>query len=287
MIAAFFTFLSFHADDETPVRATLADGQVLMGEVRTRTLRLETGAGVLEVPLSDVGEVVPASSGPLLEAEGQVNVWLRNGSELRGRWADPQLAMGIAVGGDEVPVSLPMNELTRFQLQGGAAWPQGPVYRMRTSWGDDLLVDPTRTTLVLENQLGSFAPTLAECVSVAPVGAPDGDWRVQLGTGTVLIGKLRDDALTVALPMGPKEVTVPLANFVSLKMESWGAPVAAQATVVPYGGAYAGDYPATAAPMPVPEESARRRKEAAAPARSDDGWFDNDALEATKAAMEE
>ena len=39
-----FSFFSAPAD-ETPVRATLADGQVLMGKVHTRVLRLTTGAG--------------------------------------------------------------------------------------------------------------------------------------------------------------------------------------------------------------------------------------------------
>jgi hypothetical protein len=39
-----FSFFSAPAD-EPPVRATLADGQVLMGEVHTRVLRLATGAG--------------------------------------------------------------------------------------------------------------------------------------------------------------------------------------------------------------------------------------------------
>jgi hypothetical protein len=135
--------------------------------------------------------------------------------------------MAIAVGGGEVPVDLPMNDLGRFQLQGDAAWPTGPVFRMRTSWGDDFLVDPTRTHLVLSNNLGTFAPMLAECQSAQPLGEPTGPWRVVLRTGTVLVGKLQDAAVTVALPLGPEEMTIPLANFVSLRLESW-APVAAR-----------------------------------------------------------
>lgn len=266
---ALFTFFS-HPLPETAVRATLADGQVLMGEVRTRVLRLETGAGVLDVPLADVGEVVPVSAEHLGEAEGLVDVWLRNGSELRGRWSEPEIAMGIAVGGAEVPVNLPMNELTRFQLQGGERWPGGPVYRMRTSWGDDFLVDPSRTHLVLENQLGTFEPLLAECRSVAPVGAPEGDWRIELATGTVLVGHLRDDAVTVALPMGPEEITVPLAHFVSLALETWGPPPAPVATTV--DRAYV-ETRATGAP------AART-----APAEDGPAWFESDALQSAKAA---
>ena len=161
---AFFHMFSGPAV-ETPVRATLNDGQILMGEVKTRVLQLATGAGLVDVPLADIGEVVPVSAEGLGVSEGLVNVWLRNGSELRGRWSDPKLAMSIAVGGSDVPIDLPMNDLGRFQLQGAAAWPTAPVFRMRTSWGDDFLVDPTRTHLVLANNLGTFAPLLAECQS--------------------------------------------------------------------------------------------------------------------------
>ncbi|MFZ5480886.1 MAG: hypothetical protein ACOZNI_29265 [Myxococcota bacterium] len=256
----FCIFLSACDDkDETPVRATLGDGQVLLGEVRTKTLQLAGGLGTVEIPLEDVGEVVPVEGGLLGDVDGYVGVWLRNGSELRGRWTDPELEMAIEVGGERVPVELPMNELQRFQLQGGEAWPESPVYRVRTSWGDDFLIDPERTQIVLENDLGTFAPYLSECRYVAPVGAPDGDWRIELATGTVLIGELQDDALTLALPMGPEEVTVPLDVFVSLKIEHWGV-----------------------APSPVPlaapaEEPARAR------GADTGGWFDNRALQETKA----
>jgi hypothetical protein len=270
-MSALFAFLHPHPAVDTAVRATLADGQVLMGEVETRILRLATGAGIVEVPLAHVGEVVPASTGGLQVAEGQVDVWLRNGSELRGRWSEPRLAMNIRVGGGDVPVDLPMDELTRFQLPGGASWPAGPIYRMKTSWGDDFLVDASRTRLVVENQLGSFSPSLAECRSVAPVGDPEGDWRVALATGTVLIGKLHGQAVTVALPMGPAEITVPLASFVSLRLESWSAP-----------GVTA---PAREDDRDVARGAPTAKAEAAEAAPSS-GWFDRGALEATKGTPE-
>lgn len=232
---------------ETPVRATLSDGQILMGEVHTKTLLLQSGAGLLQIPLEDVGEVVPASGGKLGEAEGRVDVWLRNGSELRGTWAEPKLAMSIRVGGADVPVDLPMNELLRFQLQGGTHWPAGPVYRMRTSAGDDFLVDPARTHLVVVNEFGTFEPSLAECKYVAPIDDPKGLWRVQLQTGTVLLGHLQDDKVTVALPMGPEEVSIPLDQFVSLRLESWqpiGNRVATATPPTPPDRAYQADqYP--------------------------------------------
>lgn len=135
--------------------------------------------------------------------------------------------MGIAVGGGKVGVNLPMYELTRFQLRGEVAWPDQPSYRVQTTWGDDFLVDPARTRLQLENQLGSFSPSLAECVSAAPVGDADGEWRIELTTGTVLVGELKGDSLTVAPSMGPKELTLPLAALESLSLRVWSHPVPA------------------------------------------------------------
>ncbi len=294
---------------DTPVRATLGDGQVLMGEVHTRTLRLTTGSGELEVPLADVGEVVPATGGQLGEADGRVDVWLRNGSELRGTWADPHLAMSIRVGGADVPVDLPMNDLSRFQLQGDARWPGGPIYRMKTRFGDDFLVDPSRTRLVVVNDLGTFSPLLSECASVAPVGDPQGPWRVMLQTGTVLLGKLQDDRVTVALPMGPSEVSVPLDQFVSLKMESW-TPIASaapggarrdkqeEATLdladhAAYGGPVGGPvYPSEAEVAYAPTERAYDDQAAAGrssparerPATAAPAWFDSTAIAESKKA---
>lgn len=281
---AFFHMFSGPAV-ETPVRATLNDGQILMGEVKTRVLQLATGAGLVDVPLADIGEVVPVSAEGLGVSEGLVNVWLRNGSELRGRWSDPKLAMSIAVGGSDVPIDLPMNDLGRFQLQGAAAWPTAPVFRMRTSWGDDFLVDPTRTHLVLANNLGTFAPLLAECQSAQPVGDPTGAWRIVLTTGTVLLGKLQDAAVTVALPLGPEEMTIPLENFVSLRLESWQpvpypaprgvvapAEVREEVSVLDVGGPR------------VPLSAAAKSAGAAAAAPQPGGWFDRGALDAAKDA---
>lgn len=290
-----------HARTETPVRATLGDGQILMGEVRTKTLLLETGSGTLEIPLADVGEVVPAVAGGLGESEGRVDVWLKNGSELRGTWADPKLAMRIRAGGSKVPVDLPMNDLSRFQLQGDARWPSGPVYRMRTRLGDDFLVDPARTQLVIQNDFGTFSPFLSECRMVAPVADPQGLWRIELQTGTVLIGHLQDGQVTVALPMGPAEISVPLDQFVSLRVERWDTLPQLSVSVreshkAQSSGALGSPasevsrYAEIEATATVAGRAAGTRQ---APARADvesvskDEWFDNGALQATKDAQEE
>ena len=240
-----------------PVRGTLADGQVLVGEVETEFLWLDSGLGRLAIPLDDVGEVVPVEGGDLAGSGGNVGVWLRDGTELRGRWAEPELSMGIEVGGRTVSVNVPVDTLSRFQMQGGTEWPTGSVFRVRTSFGDDFRVDPEHTRLVIDSNLGQFSPFLSECVSASPVGDPSGDWRVELNTGTVLVGPLADDAITFALPMGPDEVTVELADFVALERQYWSPPTAAQA----------------------PEAAASPRPAFGGGASEDSGyWFSNGAL---------
>ncbi len=208
-------------EDAAPVKATLSDGQVMYGDLRTSVLVLDGELGPLEIPLADVGEVVPVEGDEVDDADHYVKVWLRNGSELVGRWDDPQLAMDIAVGGDDVKVDLPVPQLHRLQTQGGELWPDGAVYRVRTTTGDDFLVDAEQSRLAIENDLGTFEPYLTECRTVRPVDDPDGDWRVELDSGTVLIGRPVDDALTLVMPLGPDEVTVPLAVLESMEVQSW------------------------------------------------------------------
>ncbi len=205
-----------------PVRATLDDSQVLMGSVQTPELLLEGGLGTLAIPWEDVGEVVPVEGDELAASGGYVDVWLRNGSELTGRWVDAELTMDLSVGGSLVGVDVPVSQMLRLQTQGGEVWPYGVVYRVRTSHGDDFLVDPEASRLVLENEMGTFAPFLSECVSATPLEDAEGDWRIELITGTVLIGPLVDDAITFELDMGPSQATVPLDTLVSLERQDWG-----------------------------------------------------------------
>ncbi len=275
---------------ETPVRASFGDGQVLMGDVRTETLVLTTGAGVVDIPLSDVGEVVPADGEGLAEARGRVTVWLRNGSELRGTWTDPTLAMRVKVGGEHTTVDLPLNDLQRFQLQGRNEWASGPVYRLKTAFGDDVLVDPARTTLVVHNQFGTFEPRLSECTRVEPVGATDGQWRVELASGTILIGNLDNNALTVALPMGPDQVSLPLADVVSLTTDNWQPRVVQSYNEYQQPDVYESQSVAVASARPG--RAGRRRggrnppsgmAASAGPAPAEDAWFDRSVLEASKA----
>ncbi|TNE84107.1 MAG: hypothetical protein EP330_30800 [Deltaproteobacteria bacterium] len=207
----------------TPLGVALADGQIIVGEIQTETLLLDGAFGLLEVPLSDVGAVFPAEGERVADGGGAVTVWLRNGSELRGQWAEPELRIGLDVGGKRVPIDMPVADMTSVQTRGTPIWPDREVFRVKTTWGDDFLVDAESSQLVLQNDLGSFAPFLAECVKAEPVTEdPTGDWRIELVGGTTLVGPLADGEVTFLLPMGPGEVTVALADFVSLERQSWG-----------------------------------------------------------------
>ncbi len=242
-----------------------------MGEVETETLRLHTGFGEVDVPIDDIGEIVPVEGGTLDGSGNAVSVWLRNGSELRGEWTEPELAMGLQVGDGVVPVALPTGDLERFQLQGGEDVPTGFVYQVKTIWSDDFIVDGEETWIRLENELGAFTPRLEEITALRRQA--DGDWRMALGTGTVLIGPLTDDALTLALPLGPGAVEVPLSGIVSIERHDWGGYATYRSSWGGQGGriqnleqlGYVDDVPQPAA-APV------RAAEAAA----DTGqWFDN------------
>lgn len=253
------------------VRVTLDDGQVLLGDITTDTLSLESGLGTLAIPLADVGEVEPVEGGALGGSGDHVTVWLRDGSELSGRWKAPELAMSIQVGGGPVPVDLPTTQLERLQTQGGEVWPEGDVFRVTTIYGDDFVVDPGQTHLTLVNELGTFSPSLTEMASLIPLDGADGDWEIQLFTGTVLIGPLEGDAVTLALRMGPERVEVPLDALVSIERQAWSP------------GYYAAPIASEEA-MPTETGGAELQQMAAPPAArsSPSGWFDNSTMRQSK-----
>lgn len=246
---------------DLPVRATLDDGQRVVGAVETELLRLVTDYGTLAIPLSDVGEVRPVESDALGGSANHVGVWLRNGSELRGRWEEPELRMSIWIDEQPVELDLPMESLTRFQFQGGDLLPLGQVYRLRTIYGDDLVVDAEQTRLRMESDLGTVFPLLAEIHTLAPAtGDPAGDWRMELFTGTVLIGSLGGmgedpEALELRLPLGPETITLDVAAITRIERQDWGD-----------YGSWSQDYRSRAAPA----------VEALGYVEGDSGgWFDN------------
>lgn len=257
----------------TPLGVTLHDGQVVVGEVTTASLVLEGVFGEVAIPLSDVGVVVPVEASTLGASDHQVTVWLRNGSELRGRWRDPELSLGVAAGGDVVPVDVPTAQVQAIQLRGGEEWPAPGTYRVRTSHGDDVLVDPEQTRVTVSNALGTFSPFLSECASVGPIADPRGDWRVVLRSGTVLVGPLQEEALTLHLPSGPDEVRVALADLVAIDQQVWTESAGYDGSRL--AGMVNDLVPASAVsepPAPSPVQGLS----------SSDGWFRNDRMSNAK-----
>jgi hypothetical protein len=163
--------------------------------------------------------------------------------------------------------------------------------------------------VVMENDLGVFSPFLSECRSVRPIEDPDGEWRIELESGTVLIGNLADDELTLALPLGPDQVVVPLAILDSMEQQSWYFAQAQTADVEveveereermflparrsagagstswkPWDGepAQASEAPAADAPAAAPVDEIAI-PEPSPTGVSADGWFERGALEKTK-----
>lgn len=249
--------------ESTPVGVTLQDGQVLVGAITTETLHLESSLGPLAIPLDDVGVVLPADGTQISESDGEVTVWLRNGSELRGRWTEPELAVGLEVGGTTVEVELPVGDVQAFQTRGAEIWPKSEVFRIRTAAGDDFLVDLERSRIPIENELGEFAPFLSECRSAAPIHDPLGDWRVELLNGTILVGPLQAKALTFAMQMGPGQVSVPLAQLASLERDRW-------------------DLSSSDVYEPMAAEAGPAPRKARPALSSSDGWFDYRGLDSAK-----
>jgi hypothetical protein len=258
--------------EATPLGVTLHDGQVVVGEVTTDALALDGVFGEISIPLEDVGVVLPVEAATLGASDHQVTVWLRNGSELRGRWRDPALSLGVSAGGDVVPVDVPTGEVQAIQLRGGEEWPEPGTYRVRTSHGDDVLVDPESTRITVSNALGTFSPFLSECAAVGPVGDPRGDWRVVLRSGTVLVGPLQEESLALRLPSGPDEVRVALADLVAIDQQVWTdrGDDLPNRMVQLVGGSVSSE---SAPPAPSP---------AVQGLSSGDGWFRNDRMSNAK-----
>ena len=207
--------------EQSPVRASLQDGQVLQGLVGTTTVALRTDLGTHEIPVGDIGELEPIEGSAMSHSHNRIKVWLRNGSELVGEWADPELTFHIDIDNTLVPVRLPIDEMQRFQLRDGTSWPTEGAFAVTTSYGDDFIVSPKETHVTLRNTMGTFSPTLAEIQTIAPVIGHETHWRIALVNGNILIGSLPEEKIVFALPKGPEQITVPLEHIVGIDRNGW------------------------------------------------------------------
>lgn len=58
----------------TPLGVTLDDEQVVVGQIQTEILTLESAMGPLDIPLDDVGVVLPVEGTSLADSGGHVTV---------------------------------------------------------------------------------------------------------------------------------------------------------------------------------------------------------------------
>lgn len=206
--------------EPSTVRVSLAQDQALVGEVHRGALTLDSPLGSLSLPMASIGEVEPVEGEDLAGSGDHVRVWLRDGSELVGRWAEPELEVQTRIGGGELAIAVPMSGVRRLQLTGTADVPEDGTFRVQTAFGDDVFIDAAETVLPLRTELGDLRPLLSEVQTLAQEDGT-GTWRVTLRTGTALVGTVATDALDLQLRIGPPSIQVPLDDLVSIERMSW------------------------------------------------------------------
>ncbi|MCU0723590.1 MAG: hypothetical protein MUC63_08245 [Planctomycetes bacterium] len=202
------------------VLATLTDGQVLVGELDTRTFTLTTGLGTLAFDTRDAGELGPLEGADMEQAGAAVRLWLRDGSEFVGKWEKPSVSVAVSAGGARISVDVPIRRLKRLQFQGEAVWPDGPVFRVVTGTGDDFFVDVTKTRIAFANDLGRFEPFLEEIQHVEPADPGRKSWHVWFDTGTRLVAGAAQKTLDLKLALGPDSVTVGVGSIVYMDRQT-------------------------------------------------------------------
>lgn len=204
-------------EEASAVRVSLDAGQVLVGEVTAGALSLDSPLGTLDLPMHLIGEVEPVEGTDLAGSRDHVRVWLRDGSELVGKWAEPELDVDVEIGGETLAIGVPMQGVQRLQLSGDADFPDEGTFRVRTAFGDDVFIDAAETVLPLQTDLGELSPLLSEVATLTRQAEDADTWRVELRTGTVLVGQVATDALALELRIGLPTLDVPLDDLVSIE----------------------------------------------------------------------
>lgn len=197
-------------DRRPQVLVTMSDGQRLMGRLTTDSFALDTGMGSLSFDATVAGELGPVEGGDVKAAAKKIRLWLKNGSEFVGTWQEPAVELELDLGERKRLIKVPIDKLARLQFYGEPIYTDEPLFRIRTSHGDDFYVDVTRTRLELTSDLGQFDPYLGEIDRLEPIGADGKRWRIRMESGTVLIGTLAREALDLRLAVGPEQIALPV-----------------------------------------------------------------------------
>jgi small nuclear ribonucleoprotein (snRNP)-like protein len=208
------------------VQVKLNDGQVLVGRLATRTFTLMTGLGIVSFDTADAGELGPLEGTDLNQSKHLVRLWLRNGSEFIGGWQKPSVTVAVSIGGKEIPINVPIAKVSRLQFRGAQIWPDGPVFRIRTTSGDDFFVDVTRTRIGFENELGCFEPYLSEITHILPRDPAKTSWEIHLSQGMIFNGRIPQKILSLQLEMGPETISLPLVEIERMEYQVLARPAA-------------------------------------------------------------
>ncbi len=195
------------------VRATLEDGQVVVGNIATPAFRLKTGLGTFDFDSRHAGELGPAEGQDMRNPDRAVKLWLKNGSEFVGFWEKPSVTITLEAGGLAVPVDIPIAKLKRLQFGGSDVWDDKPVFRVITAAGDDFFAASTRTRITFRNDFCEISPFLSEVRRLMPADEAKKTWRVELENGTVINAGIPQGQVLFHLDMGPKTISVPLASI--------------------------------------------------------------------------
>jgi len=231
------------------VQVTLDDGQVLTGALATSRFALETSLGTLEFDTQDAGELGLLKESGNLQAASQpatpnplVKLWLRNGSEFVGFWQKPKLELRLTIGQQLLTLDIPIARLARLQFRGAPVWSEEPVFRIQTRAGDDFFVDISRNTLPLQTEFAPINPLLSEIRGLQPRDEQNQNWRLTLNSGTSLNATIPQQSLGMTLAMGPKQVTIPLAQIRHMDRQQLSGPANEQSDRAQDSGSSAGGF---------------------------------------------
>ena len=208
------------------VHVQLNDGQVLVGGMTTEMFRLKTEFGMLDFTTEDAGEMGPLEGKDMQQAGNLIRLWLRNGSEFIGAWERPSVEVAINIGGQDVPIDVPIEKIKRMRFRGDAEYTEKPLYRVVTSSGDDFFVDASVSKIHFKGELGSFSPFLAEIARLERANGDDNEWSIQLKNGTTLHAGIQQDGVELSPAMGPEKVKLSWSLVARMEPAHMNAPAA-------------------------------------------------------------